>query len=460
MRRILSNILIGLPVILLIPGCRPSSTADNPDLEAVFLKSLKEGILNVWYPTSVDTENGGFLTDFAYDWKPDGEQNKMLVSQARHLWTLSKAAAFFNDEGYARLAAYASDFLCQSMWDSIYGGFYMVRLPVVDSSVPPGYNDKTAYGNSFAIYGLAAYFALSGDSSALAKAISTFQWLEDHSHDPEEGGYFDLLLQDGTWSFLSDTCVQSRPDRSAWKDQNSSIHLLEAFTELYKVWPDSLLRIRLEEMHRLIQDTIAGSKAYLTLHLTRDWIPVSYRDSTDEIRKMEHYFDHVSFGHDVETAFLLLESRYALGMHDTATMIKAKQMVDLALETGWDKRAGGFFNEGYYLPDHKNIEITEKTKVWWVQAEGLNSLLLMSKLFPSEEKYYKAFLKQWEYISTYQIDHEYGGWYSRGIDENDSYRYDPKASEWKANYHNARTLMNCIHFLRGEHELLKLSESD
>src|SRR4030043_958096 len=125
-------------------------------------------------------------------------------------------------------------------------------------------------------------------------------------------------------------------------------------------------------------------------------------------------------------------------------------MVDHSLSTGWNEEKGGLYNEGYYFRDSESISVIDKAKVWWVQAETLNSLLLMSKLFPEEKKYYQAFLKQWEYMKTYLIDHEYGGWYNNGLDNNPEMTKANKTSDWKVNYHDSRSLMNCIEMLMGE----------
>jgi len=243
-----------------------------------------------------------------------------------------------------------------------------------------------------------------------------------------------------------------RTDR---KGQNSSLHILEAFAELYTVWPDSLLRERLTEMLHLMRDTFTTEKGYLVLYMERDWTPVSYYDSSEAVRKANHFQDHVSFGHDIEAAYLMLEASHVLGIeHDVKTHEVAKRMVDHTLEKGWDNENGGFFYEGYYYDESDSITIINESKSWWAQAEAMNSLLLMSDLYPEEEKYHEAFEKQWEYIKTYMIDHEHGGWYINGLDNSPRAEQAPKASPWKVNYHNARTLMNCISMLNYDFALL------
>ncbi len=451
--------VLGLLLVIISSGCASShNTESNQELIAAMEKSLRQELLNAWYPACLDTVYGGFLSDFTYDWHPEGSgQNKMIVTQSRQVWTASQAAMFFNEDKYRGIAAHGLYFLSNKMWDETYGGFYWRRSRAGEPLSGAFEDGKTAYGNAFAIYALVSYFAMSGDSSALRLAQQTFWWLDKHHHDPEFRGYFDRLARDGSWLSQSNSNLNGRElARANWKDQNSSIHLLEAFTALFSIWPDSLLRRRLFEMLVLIRDTIATARGCLTLYLERDWTPVSFRDSSETVRKANYFFDHVSFGHDVETAYLMLEASHVLELEsDTTTLIAAKRMVDHALAKGWDDDKGGFYYEGYYFGHSDSITIINAAKTWWAQAEGLNVLLLMAKLFPHEKKYEEAFHKQWQYMNAYLIDHEHGGWYKEGLDNSPDQWQSAKGSEWKVNYHESRALMNCIKMLRSDHELIK-----
>ena len=231
-----------------------------------------------------------------------------------------------------------------------------------------------------------------------------------------------------------------------YKDQNSSIHLLESLTELYTVWPDSLLRERLKEMLFLVRDVITSERGNLVMFFTPDWRPVSFKDSSEATILKHRSLDYVSFGHDIETAYLMLEASHALGLeNDTTTMHIAKKMVDHSLANGWDDKVGGFYDEAYYFKDKPGITITADTKNWWAQAEGLNTLLMMSGYYPNDERrYYEKFKIQWKYIQTYLIDQEHGGWYPSGLDKEPQQKTALKGHIWKAAYHDSRALMNCI----------------
>jgi len=408
--------------------------------------SIRDHLLARWYPRSIDSLEGGFTSTYSFDFKPTGTQDKMIVTQARHTWTNAKAALLYPTVNHYKSGArHGFHFLRDFMWDKEYGGFYTL---VDRQGKVKNEEAKTAYGNAFGLYSMAAYYAASRDKAALDLAIKAFRWLENGSHDSLRKGYFQHLQRNGK-PLKRDSSVVSTSDLG-YKDQNSSIHLLEAFTELYSVWPDALLKKRLEEMLLLIRDTITTPKGYLTLFLQPDWKPVSFKESSKEQILKHHNLDHVSFGHDVETAFLMLEASHALGIHDDKkTLIVAKRMVDHALDNGWDEKTGGFYDEGYYFKETPGITITRDTKNWWAQAEGLNTLLLMADLFPKDNmQYFKKFTQLWDYCQKYLIDQNHGDWYESGLDKSPQARSALKGHIWKAAYHQYRSLSNCIQQLR------------
>jgi len=438
-----------IPVFLLlflmlscsVPEKRP--VENDEKVCAELSESLNKQLLDVWYPRTIDSISGGFLSDFDYKWDMKGPQNKMIVTQSRHIWTCSSVSEFYPEKKahYLKIARHGFQFLKDKMWDPKLGGFFNL-VDREGNVLKSGKTDrimKDAYGNAFAIYGLSTYARVSGDTTALSLAKKAFLWLDRHSYDPQFGGYFQFLEADGT-------PLKNGLNGVPPKDQNSSIHLLEAFTALYQVWPDPVVKERLLMMLFLIRDKITHPKGYLQLFLNADMSPVSYRDSAEGVRKKHWQTDHISYGHDVETAFLMLEASEVAGLkNDSITLRRAKKMVDHSIETGWDKTVGGFYEAGYYFRNQEKVTIINDTKNWWAQAEGLNSLLMMADLFPDDPHNYKSlFLKEWDYIKTYLIDHEHGDWYAGGIDKEPDQKLAMKAQIWKGNYHNSRSLMNCV----------------
>ena len=442
MRTLLLAALVAAPAVAQTSG--PLTPAVRTALADEVEVGLRD-VLDAWYPRAVDTEAGGFLSGFDHAWQPVGDQQKMIVMQARHVWTTAQAAMWTNDEAYADMSLHGVAFLRDAMWDAEHGGFYWLvardGTPIPEAD---GRSVKQAYGVAFGIYGLAGAYAATGDPEALAMAQEAFGWLDAHAHDPVHGGYYNYLTREG--EPLPEGLGRTPP-----KDQNSSIHILEAFTELYHVWPDDTLRDRIEEMLLLIRDTITVGPGTLTLFSTPDWTPISYRDSTASVREANWYYDHVSFGHDVETAYLMLEAAEAVGLDPEMTLRAGLRMLDHSLATGWDTRNGGFMESGYYFQDGAPLVVVDSTKNWWAQAEGLNTLLLMGDLVPSERaRYHDRFLQMWGTIQGFLVDHEHGGWYWGTIDRQPELRTATKGGIWKGPYHNARALMNVARRLRSE----------
>jgi cellobiose epimerase len=427
---------------------RKMSMQKETDMNKEMQKAFTDGILKRWYPLVIDKEYGGYFTNVTHDWKLAQQQEKMIVSQARHVWTLSKASEFFGGvPEYEQMARHGFSFLEKNMWDKEFGGFFQIRSRDGEMSDVNGWRDeKRAYGNAFAVYALAALYAKTHDAEVMKLVQTAFHWIEDHTYDPNNKGYFQFIMRSGKPFDRSSEykTIASDSNELGFKDQNSSIHLLEAFTELYHVWKDPLVRTRLEGLLELIRDTQVAPQGYLQLFFHNDWTPVSFRDTSKAEREANFGLDHVSFGHDYETAFLMLEASYALHLKDDIrTLAIAKKMLDHAMKYGWDEKVGGFYDGGYYFKGDDRCATIKDTKNWWAQAEGLNALLLFSKIFPQDIRYHDYFLRQWEYVQSFIIDAQGGDWFEGGIDKEPHFRKGPKSHMWKCTYHTGRALMNC-----------------
>jgi mannobiose 2-epimerase len=414
-------------------------------------ESLGKNLLEKWYPLAVDNANGGYYTDISYDWKIEPVQYKMAVTQGRQMWTAAKAAQYFDSKLYADVAKHGFDFFRDKMWDQKYGGFYQMRDYRGEScDYLEFYDEKRTYGNAFLIYGLAALYELTGDAKVLDFAKEAFHWVEEHAFDPKGGGYFQFLTREGKPFGKNDGYKTKADDavEAAYKDQNSSIHLLEAYTELYSMWHDEMLKEKLHGLLKLIRDVITTPEGYMNLFFDYDWKPVSFRDAPKDVREKSYRLEHVSFGHNYETGFLMLEASHVLGLKDDVkTLTVAKKMLDHAIRNGWEKTNGGFVDAAYYFAGDKKCTIIHDTKNWWAQAEALNVLLMMSKIFPDENIYGEYFVKEWNYVDKFLLDHKHGDWFEGGLDKQPHYKTGLKGHIWKAAYHTGRSLMNCTKML-------------
>ena len=385
-----------------------------------------------WYPHAVDRRRGGFHQSMARDWSLRPDENAFLVYQARMTWTAAAFARYsqaHHDE-FVEYARHGIAFLDQVMRDKELGGFHWV-VDAQGQLDPRLGDEKHVYGTAFAVYAASKVRAVTGDELALKVARDAFDWLEQHAHDARQGGYFEAIRRDGApiLSWKEDAPMARRTDRLGiyygFKSMNSHIHLLEALTELSKVDERPIVRERLRETFNLVRDRIAVEPGALNLYLTRDWRAIPAHDS---------------FGHDVETAYLLVEAAEALDLaDDPKTWQVARLLVDHALEWGWDDVHGGFYDKG----ESFGGEAFDRKKVWWTQAEGLNALLLVHvKYKGSTDRYGRAFLKQWDFIEKHLVDPIHGGWYGETTRDGKLIGDGAKASQWKANYHTSRALMN------------------
>jgi mannobiose 2-epimerase len=393
--------------------------------------NLKEQVLAKWYPRAIDTQRGGFAENFNEDWSPGNSRSKGIVYESRLTWTAAQAAHRFSEQAaeYTAAAQHGLKFLSEKMWDAENGGFFWA----IDQDGNPvrgtGGNDgssKQAYGNAFGIYAAAAVYQLNHDPEALALVQKGFRWFDEHAHDAEHGGYFEVLTRDG---HPNAAAVPAVGGAAGDKSMNSSVHLLEALTDIYRIWPDQTVKSRLQEMFEIVRDKIAHDPGYLTLYFSADWKP---KDGED------------SYGHDVEAAYLLIEAADALGIPDDPTTWKvAKQLVDHALQVGWDKVRGGLYNSGGI-----NGGNYARSREWWVEAESLNALLLMHQRYgETDPRYWTAFLAQWNWITQFGQDKTNGGWWPRVQNDGTPVR-GAKSDAWTECYHQGRALLNVSERLR------------
>jgi mannobiose 2-epimerase len=421
-------------VVLIAPAptlAQGIGAAEARDLRARIEANLVDELTRLWYPRSLDTD-GAFHQTYARDWSAIPDENRFLVYQSRMIWT---AAAFARHspghrEAFAGYARRGVAYLDRVMRDGPSGGFHWVVG--TDGKVSPALGDeKHVYGTAFALYAASAAYEATHDETALKVARDAFDWLDRQAHDDQHGGYFEAISRDGRPIITYDPSapIGKRTDRLGvyygFKSMNSHIHLLEAVAEYYKVEKTPAVKARLEELLAIVRDRIAAEPGALNLYLSRDWRPAPAHDS---------------FGHDVETAYLLVEAAEILGIpDDPRTWRVARSLIDHSLDWGWDDVHGGFYDKGDVFAGRAY----DTTKVWWTQAEGLNALLLMDRKYGREtDRYARAFRKQWSFIEAHMLDPQAGGWFGETTRDGRLIGDGRKASQWKANYHTGRALMN------------------
>ena len=414
-------------------GVPPPAQADYLKLAAEVDSALNADVIDVWFPRSVDHEHGGFHTHFTRDWRWAPGDGKFSVMQGRMTWVAAQIAMRDSQRKseFLPIVQQGVSYLENVMWDKQDGGFFWGLDD--DGHITPAFTDgKHLYGISFCIYGLAAAYEATGDPEALALAKKAYRWTDRHAHDSVHGGYHEWLARDGTpvQPHAPSGQVAAGPiGPLGFKSMNTHIHLLEAFTGLYKVWPNPALRARLEEMLAIVRDKICVEPGAMNLFFTADWHAIPDLDS---------------YGHDVETAYLLLETDELLHRKASPrTERMARMLVEHALAYGWDATNGGFFQDGPTAGKPANTQ-----KEWWVQVEGLNALLIMHQRYGRQDPvYFQRFLEQWNFIKNHTIDAEYHGLYNLTQADGTPITQD-KGSIWKGGYHDGRAFWNVTKRLR------------
>ena len=208
---------------------------------------------------------------------------------------------------------------------------------------------------------------------------------------------------------------------------NTHLHLMEAITTYYRATGHELARSRLLELIVVLSNSVVRKNAgACTDKYQRDWSPLAGDD-------------RVSYGHDLENIWLLVEACDVTGLSHALLLDLYRTLFDSTLSHGVDHRAGGVYAGGALGKPADRCE-----KIWWVQAEALVSALQMHSL-TGEASYFKAFKQILDWIVKRQADWECGDWHAR-IGTNGKPHGD-KAHAWKGPYHNGRAMLKCLELL-------------
>ena len=379
-----------------------------------FKKELRS-ILDYWEKYGPDNERGGFYGRVNYENQAVKDSERSVVLTGRILWTYSLAHRIFKEAKYLTLADRAYQQLVKHFFDPEYGGVYWS----VKADGTPLETKKQIYGNAFAMYGLSEYYRVTHYQPALDKARELFNVIEKHAFDPRNGGYKEALARD--WSATDDYILSKSP----WiKSMNTHLHLVEAYANLYSVWPDPKLKKQTSDMLEAIITRIVNPQTNsMELFFDEKWTPK----------------DHiVSYGHDIEASWLLFETAETL--HDERLIEKLKKVsVAMADSASKGLAADGALNYEYD-PATKHLQ-TDRS--WWVLAEQMVGFYNAYQLTRHEQYKLKA-ERSWDYIVDKFIDHEKGEWHGTVKADGTPVKGD-KISFWKCPYHNSRA---CAEMLR------------
>ena len=373
------------------------------------VSELEQDVLPFWLEHAVDRERGGFVGRIAEGHVVDHDAPKGSVLGARLLWSFSRAFRRAPRPGLEEMARRAYAFLHDHFVDPEHGGVYWT----VDARGAPLETKKQTYAQAFAVYALAEYHAAFRAEDGLDLARALFRRLEAEARDPVHGGYLDARARD--WSPLGDMRL-GQGDMNAPKTMNTHLQVLSGYAALHAQWPDPALTRALEETLDLVCGSIVDRhRGHFVLFFDERWRPLSAR---------------VSYGHDVEGGWLLVEAAARLGeARARAVRPIAVELARGALE-GLGADGGLFGAGGPGGPERSGRD-------WWTQAEAMVGFLGAYEI-TGETAFLEASLGAWEFVKRHLLDRRFGEWHA-GVDEQGRVRMqEDQVGPWTCPCHTVR----------------------
>ncbi|CAM3463890.1 AGE family epimerase/isomerase [Flavobacterium chungbukense] len=373
-------------------------------------------ILNYWSERTLDNQNGGFVGQIDFNDDQIANAEKGSVLNARILWTFSASYQTTKNENHKNLAKRAFEYLAANFYDTQFGGLFWS----INEDKTPKDTKNQIYALAFAIYGLSEYYLISKEEKALELAKNLYLKIQEHSYDKVNKGYFEAFTRD--WQPIEDLRLSAK-DANEKKTMNTHLHIIEGYVNLYKVWKDEkLLKDIVELLETIEKHFINPETGHLHLFFDENWVEKP---------------DVISYGHDIEAAWLLQQCAEISG-NETLIANYKKHAIQIAEAT-----KEGLDNDGglwYEFDPEKDELIPEKH--WWPQAEALIGFYNAYQLIGKEE-YLDIVYKIWKFTKKHMIDQKNGEWYW-GVFSDYTVMKKDKAGFWKCPYHNGRACLELI----------------
>ena len=374
-------------------------------------------VLDYWLEHTIDKINGGFFGKIdnagdVYTTAPKG-----AVLNARILWTFSAAYNYSHDKKYLNTATRAFSYINKYFIDKEFGGAYWT----VDFEGNMLEGKKQIYALAFCLYGLSEYYAASKNDEALKLAMGLYVSIEQYSYDINAKGYLEAFARE--WKEAADLRLSVK-DANEKKTMNTHLHIIEAYSNLFKVLPSAQLKNKITELLELFDKHFINQE---TFHL-KSFFDEAWNEKPGVI----------SYGHDIEAAWLLLQCAEIINDETWINVYKnhAVKIAGAAVE-GLDKDGGMFYE---YEPSHQTLI---KEKHWWVQAEAMVGFYNAYQI-TNDEKYLMHSINSWQFIKDHIKDKKNGEWFWGIQEDNSIMQNEDKVGVWKCPYHNARACLEII----------------
>jgi mannobiose 2-epimerase len=393
----------------------------NTDFRRQLKEELTGNILPFWMSHTKDRVNGGFYGALTNDLEIHNEVPRSAILCARILWTYATAYRKLGDQDYLDLATWAYEALRGVFLDPEFGGVYWTA----DAAGKPVMDRKHNYAQAFAIYGLSEYYRATKQPDSLALAQSLFHLLEKHAYDPVYGGYIEGSSR--SWEALADMRLSDR-DLNCRKSMNTMLHILEAYTNLLRVWEDASLkkqhRALIEDFQQHIVDPLTG---HFKLFFDDQW---------------NSLLPNISFGHDIEGSWLLLEAAEVQGDPALVEQVRAT-----ALQIATAVYQDGLEGDGSLPYEAGPLGLVDGDRSWWVQAEAMLGFYNAYQI-SGQRRFAQAAWRTWNYIQDKMVDRVNGDWIKKlhrdGTPDYNSFKVGP----WECPYHHSRACFEMVDRLK------------
>ncbi len=378
---------------------------------------LEQNILPYWIDHVTDKENGGYYGRVDGNDQVHPQAEKGAVMNARILWAFSAAYRVLRNPVYLEAATRAKDYFADHFLDTANGGVYWS----VDYHGNPLDTKKQTYAIGFAIYGFSEYARATGDKEALEVAKNLYHDIEVHAYDSKNNGYIEALTCD--WQPIADMRLSDK-DENGSRTMNTHLHIIEPYTNLYRIWKDDGLEKSIRNLLNIFTDKLFNEETH---HLD-----LFFDDTWQGKRNVE------SYGHDIEASWLLHETALVLG--DKSVLQKIEHVIRRIADAADE----GLRPDGSMVYEHwKDTGKYDLQRQWWVQCENIIGHIDLYQYFGYEDSLEKA-IQCWNYVQKYLVDTKNGEWHWAVLDDGSINLSDDKAGFWKCPYHNSRMCLELI----------------
>ncbi|MBR0310219.1 MAG: AGE family epimerase/isomerase [Paludibacteraceae bacterium] len=401
------------------------------DLRRSAQQLLEQNILPYWWQQMRDPV-GGFYgrRDGCNRLHADAERG--AVMNARLLWAFSAAYRVLRKSEYLQAADWAKRYIQAHFLDPEFGGCYWSVM----ADGKPLDTKKQTYAQGFMLYAFSEYARATGDKQALQQAIQFYDVIEryacqfaeisDNTAAVHPLGYVEALTRD--WQPTADMRLSDK-DENAVFTMNTHLHLLEPYTNLYRVWHDEQLRWRLLDL--------------LGIFINRLYNPVTHHVDCYFDANWQSKRDIVSYGHDIEAAWLMNEALRVLAEQSAVS----NQSSTVTHQQSVIQNIAVASLEGLHTDGSLVHESADFSRQWWVECEAVIGYIDQWQITGDS-----VWLNRAEAVYRYSIEHlidqANGEWFWAILPDGSVDRQNDKAGFWKCPYHNTRMCIELIERLQ------------